>query len=88
MFNDEFCATFFNAFNFLMVQLISVYRLMTGQLETNETFYLFSGIEVDVENPGGLVQQIIIEQIGIHKKYIRMKFFCLIGYSFHYLALF
>ena len=55
MFNDEFCAIFFNAFNFLMVQMISVYRLMTGQLETNETFYIFSGIEVDVEKPGGLV---------------------------------
>ena len=55
MINDEFCAIFFNAFNFMMVQMISVYRLMTGQLETNETFYIFSGIEVDVEKPGGLV---------------------------------
>ena len=55
MINDEFCAMFFNAFNFMVVQMISVFRFMTGQLETNESFYIFSGIEVDVEKPGGLV---------------------------------
>ena len=56
MINDEFCAVFFNAFNFMVVQMISMFRLMTGQFETNEPFYIFSGVEVNVEKPG-LVQK-------------------------------
>ena len=55
MINDEFCAMFFNTFNFMVVQMISMFRLMTGQFETNETFYIFSGIEVNVVEKPRLV---------------------------------
>ena len=52
MINDEFCAMFFNVFNFIVVQMISVFRLMTGQFEMNQSFYIYSGIEVNVDKPG------------------------------------
>ena len=51
MINDEFCAMFFNAFNFMVVQMISMFRLMTDQFETKETFTILSGIEVYVDEP-------------------------------------
>ena len=60
---------FFNAFNFMVVQMIGVFRLMTGQFETNETFYMFSGVEVNVEEPR--LVQIIINQTDhdIHEQH-------------------
>ena len=51
MINDEFCATFFNMFNFMVAQMISGFRLMTGQFEIKEIFTIFSGVEVNVEKP-------------------------------------
>ena len=55
MINDEFCAMFFNTFNFMVVQMISMFRLIMGQFESNETFYIFSGIEVNVVEKPRLV---------------------------------
>ena len=55
MINDEFFAIFFNVFNFIVVQMISIFRLMTGQFQTNKSFYIYSGIDVNLEEPG-LVQ--------------------------------
>ena len=55
MINDEFFAIFFNVFNFTVVQMISIFRLMTGQFQTNKSFYIYSGIDVNLEEPG-LVQ--------------------------------
>ena len=49
MINDEFFATFFNFTNFMVVQIISVIRLMTGQLYT-KYFKMLSGVEVHVQN--------------------------------------
>ena len=51
MINDEFCAKFFNMFNFMVAQMISMFRLMTDQFETKETFTIHSGIEVYVDEP-------------------------------------
>ena len=51
MINDEFCAMFFNTFNFMLAQMISVIRLMTGQFVTKQTFTVYSGVEVNVEKP-------------------------------------
>ena len=51
MINDEFCAMFFNMFNFMVAQMISGFRLMTGQFEIKEIFTIFSGVEVNVEKP-------------------------------------
>ena len=51
MINDEFCAMFFNMSNFMVAQMISVFRLMTGQFETKGQFTIFSGIEANVEKP-------------------------------------
>ena len=45
MINDEFFATFFNFTNFMVAQMISVIRLMTGQL------YMVLEDEVNVETP-------------------------------------
>ena len=53
MINDEFFAIFFNVFNFTVVLMISIFRLMTGQFQTNKSFYIYSGIDV---NQSGLVQ--------------------------------
>ena len=55
MINDEFCAMFFNTFNFMVVQMISMFRLIMGQFESNETFYIFSGIKVNVVEKPRLV---------------------------------
>ena len=52
MINDEFFAIFFNVFNFMVVQMISIFRLITGQFQTNKSFYIYSGIEVNVDKPG------------------------------------
>ena len=51
MINDEFCAMFFNTFNFMVAQMISLFRLMTDGFEIKETFIIFSGVEVNVEKP-------------------------------------
>ena len=51
MINDEFFANFFNIFNFMVAQMISLYRLMTGQFETKEYFTILSGVEANVEKP-------------------------------------
>ena len=50
MINDEFCAMFFNAFNFMVAQMISVFRLMTDQLYA-KAFEKLSGVEVHVQKP-------------------------------------
>ena len=49
MINDEFFAMFFNFTNFLVAQIISVIRLMTGQLYMVSE--MLSGVEVHVEKP-------------------------------------
>ena len=49
MINDEFFAMFINFTNFMVVQMISVIRLMTGQLYT-KYFQMLSGVEVHVQN--------------------------------------
>ena len=55
MINDEFFATFFNLTNFMMAQMISVIRLMTGEYERNKNFIFWikedSGVEVQIEKP-------------------------------------
>ena len=51
MINDELCAKFLNTFNLMVAQMISMFRLMTGQFETKELFTIFSGVEVNVEKP-------------------------------------
>ena len=50
MINDEFCAIFFNNLNFMLAQMISVIRLMTGHLVTKD-FEVYSGDELNVEKP-------------------------------------
>ena len=50
MINDEFCAIFFNTLNFMLAQMISVIRLMTGHLVTKD-FEVISGDELNVEKP-------------------------------------
>ena len=81
MINDEFCAMFFNVVNFMVAQMISIIRLMTGQFETKELFTIFSGVEVNVEEPR-LVQTNYKSQLMI------LISFGLIGYSFLYFMLF
>ena len=45
--NDDFIATFFNIFNFLIVGLnITIIRLMIGEFYLRPAFELFSGIEI------------------------------------------
>ena len=45
--NDDFLATFFNMFNFLIVGLtISVIRLMIGEFYFRPKFEIFSGTEI------------------------------------------
>ena len=51
MINDEFCAIFFNTFNFILAQMISVIRLRTGQFVTKESFTVYSGDEAIVQKP-------------------------------------
>ena len=51
MIDDEFFSNFFNIFNFMVAQMISMYRLMTGQFETKEYFTIFSGVEANIEKP-------------------------------------
>ena len=51
MINDEFCAIFFNTFNFILAQMISVIRLRTGQFVTKESFTVYSGDEANVQKP-------------------------------------
>ena len=51
MIDDEFFSNFFNIFNFMVAQMISMYRLMTGQFETKEYFTIFSGVEANVDKP-------------------------------------
>ena len=81
MINDEFFAMFFNVFNFMVAQMISVFRLMTYGFEMKETFIIFSGVEVNVEKPR-LVQTNYKSQLTI------LISFGLIGYSFLYFTLF
>ena len=64
--NDEFCAMFFNVFNFILAQMISIIRLMMGRLITKETFTLLSGVEVNVEEPR-LVQTTAHNSINFNK---------------------
>ena len=49
MINDEFFAMFFNFTNFVVAQIISVIRLMTGQLYMVSE--MLTGVEVHVEKP-------------------------------------
>ena len=52
MINDEFCAKFFNTFNFILIQMISMFRLIIGEFETIELFTIFSGVEGNnIEKP-------------------------------------
>ena len=45
--NDDFFATFFNIFNFLIVGLnISIIRLMTGEFYLRSIFKFFAGTEI------------------------------------------
>ncbi len=46
MINDDFFATFFNMFNLMVVQIISVIRLMTGEFHERDEYPILSGIEV------------------------------------------
>ena len=58
MINDEFCAIFFNALNFMLAQMISIIRLMTGGFVNKTIFTVYSGVEVIEEKPG-LVNQML-----------------------------
>ena len=58
MINDEFFAMFFNFTNFIVTQMISVIRLMTGEYERKELFVYWSDwlkedsrVEVQIEKP-------------------------------------
>ena len=46
MINDEFFAMLFNSINLVVTQMISVIRLMTGQLQINDRFVIVSGVKV------------------------------------------
>ena len=52
MINDEFFAIFFNALNFMLAQMISIIRLMTGGFVNKTIFTVYSGVEVIEEKPG------------------------------------
>ena len=49
--NDEFFATYFNFANFMLAQIISVTRLMTGEYTSFKNFAYVSGVEVQIEKP-------------------------------------
>ena len=51
MINDEFLATYFNFTNFMLAQIISVTRFMTGEYENFKLFAYVSGVEVQIEKP-------------------------------------
>ena len=51
MINDEFFATYFNFANFMLAQIISVTRLMTGEYTSFKNFAYVSGVEVQIEKP-------------------------------------
>ena len=53
MINDEFFAMFFNVTNLIVAQMITVIRLLTGQLiYRKDQFELFSGVKVhELEKP-------------------------------------
>ena len=46
MINDEFFTAFFNFTNLVVAQIITVIRLMTGQLHINDRFEIISGVKV------------------------------------------
>ena len=46
MINDEFFTMFFNLTNLVIAQIISVIRLMTGQLYLKDQFEIYSGVKV------------------------------------------
>ena len=46
MINDEFFTMFFNLTNLVVAQIISVLRLMTGQLYMKDQFEIYSGVKV------------------------------------------
>ena len=48
MINDEFFTMFFNSINLVLAQIITVIRLMTGQLYMKDQFEIFSGVKVHV----------------------------------------
>ena len=53
MLNEDFLATFFNGFNFIIAQMISVIRMMTGQFHHRELFSIISGVDFyDQEDKG------------------------------------
>ena len=47
MLNEDFLATFFNRFNFVIAQMISVIRMMTGQFHHRELFSVISGVDLE-----------------------------------------
>ena len=49
MINDEFFAMFFSLTNLVVAQIISVFRLITGQLYMKEQFEIYSGVKVHKE---------------------------------------
>ena len=51
MISDEFFATYFNFTNFMLAQIISVTRFMTGEYENFKLFAYVSGVEVQIEKP-------------------------------------
>ena len=48
MINDEFFAMFFNITNLVVAQMITVIRLLTGQLYRKDQFEIFSGVKVHI----------------------------------------
>ena len=46
MINDEFFTMFFSLTNLVVAQIISVFRLITGQLYMKEQFEIYSGVKV------------------------------------------
>ena len=48
MINDEFFTMFFNSINLVLAQIITVIRLMTGQLYMKDQFEILSGVKVHV----------------------------------------
>ena len=52
MLNEDFLAMFFNGFNFVMAQMISVIRMMTGQFHHRELFSVISGVDLDDNDVG------------------------------------
>ena len=45
--NDEFVSTFFAILNFILAQMISIIRLMSGQFHSKYYFGFLSGVDVD-----------------------------------------